>query len=1357
MKKLLIIVLLLLAGCSDLFGQAIGTPADYDRLLTDFEKGQIGLECSVNGAGIILIELTEMGQVQWNFEDGCGGGSVTDYSCSGTLPQRTINDCVTCNGDVCGEAEPVSLCGDGIFDPAVEQCDFSGTTKGEGICTENGLGNSCVACTCVNDQTITVQAGDISDFFAMLDQITAGETRVECVETFSNGQKTGIVAIKMDPLTGGAVERLSFADACVDAEKRHEFICTSSRTPKALAYNCDSCQNNVCLNQHPDSPVELEEMPLSCPNGVVELTEACDPLAPQVQCIHLADGFCDIDCRCKKIPEENEPDFDVDDLEQCGNGFIEGNEQCDPQGFPTDSLLCLQVIGPLAICTSNCQCAALSDDVSDIQECGNSVVEDGEQCDPPDAVTTSSLCVTQYGLDAKCSSNCQCLDGADEDFSPINNQCGNLVTEFGEQCDPPDYPTEAPLCDQLEGSNALCNFDCQCEQAPSEIFPLNNCGNGDIEAREQCDPPNSPTDSLLCFDQYGNDAFCSSDCQCTSERAPVCGNQITEFGEWCDSGMAGGPSPECGSGSSCDSSCSCIVASSGLKLSDPIRGNGQLEGFEQCENAGTPEGNRLCQLLLGPTSICLGDMTCAKPLPRCGNEIIQPGEQCDPPNTRLSDTTWCTIGCQIVSGTLSQGPQSGSAAALGDDSGSGGAGGGSEAGAGETITGICSDSDEPTVAFAPRQRGSGLQPFVRGEVVDDWGNPYLDYCTTQPWYKLNIFLDESDPGNSLVEYTCGPTNKANRHVIFCNCRDGKCVTNVCIDNDLDGYGALGSDLSACTASRTTPDCNDAEATVHLGATEVCSDNLDNDCDGQINEGCATPPTNLCGNSAVDSGEQCDDGRNGDDLDGCTDLCTSCTAPPPGLVGWWEANGNAEDSIGPNDGVLVPNQAPGYVSGIVGQAFTFDGNDDLLKTGVVGLPTGNPDFSVALWVKSDNFASNKIITQYGRANELDHKGVHMIAFFNSLQIPEAFGFGIFEYGGPTGSAGPGATNWHHIVGTLDSVGADTVLKLYKDGVLLETFNNPNDILDITSDGINDLINVFGGGNTGHSYFKGQMDEIMYFNHVLTQQEAEFLFQRSVSQGSWGDLCRPGTTGGTGTGGSSCTDFDLDGYGDQGTVLNSCTGSTTVADCNDLDYDINPGEIDVCGNGIDENCDGNVDETCVSTMAVTTAIRSSGPFDTFSSVTSTGVAVPPTQPPVKFFTTGTITSPLALPDWQVSGAVTAGYNVVFYTNTNCHTNCKWEITNSLQFEGGKWQVVQYGSGVHLLPLGLSAYGFQVTSGSSLITSSNGNTIVLQLLRPFDAGALDQNRLDIGRPRDFKFKVRVTDESGLTREGWYKFSIV
>jgi len=83
-----------------------------------------------------------------------------------------------------------------------------------------------------------------------------------------------------------------------------------------------------------------------------------------------------------------------------------------------------------------------------------------------------------------------------------------------------------------------------------------------------------------------------------------------------------------------------------------------------------------------------------------------------------------------------------------------------------------------------------------------------------------------------------------------------------------------------------------------------------------------------------------------------------------------------------------------------------------------------------------------------------------------------------------------------------------------------------------------------------------------------------------------------------------------------------------DCNDLDYDINPGEIDVCGNGIDENCDGNVDETCVSTMAVTTAIRSSGPFDTFSSVTSTGVAVPPTQPPVKFFTTGTITSPLAL---------------------------------------------------------------------------------------------------------------------------------
>jgi hypothetical protein len=54
-----------------------------------------------------------------------------------------------------------------------------------------------------------------------------------------------------------------------------------------------------------------------------------------------------------------------------------------------------------------------------------------------------------------------------------------------------------------------------------------------------------------------------------------------------------------------------------------------------------------------------------------------------------------------------------------------------------------------------------------------------------------------------------------------------------------------------------------ECTVTNGGTEDC-DNLDNNCDGVIDEGCP-----VCGNGVVESGETCDDG-NHDNTDDCPD-------------------------------------------------------------------------------------------------------------------------------------------------------------------------------------------------------------------------------------------------------------------------------------------------------------------------------------------------------------------------------------------------------------------------------------------------------------------------------------------------------
>ena len=60
-----------------------------------------------------------------------------------------------------------------------------------------------------------------------------------------------------------------------------------------------------------------------------------------------------------------------------------------------------------------------------------------------------------------------------------------------------------------------------------------------------------------------------------------------------------------------------------------------------------------------------------------------------------------------------------------------------------------------------------------------------------------------------------------------------------LDSDGDGFGDSASTTQACTLptgySADNTDCNDGEATAYLGADELC-DTIDNNCDGQIDEG-----------------------------------------------------------------------------------------------------------------------------------------------------------------------------------------------------------------------------------------------------------------------------------------------------------------------------------------------------------------------------------------------------------------------------------------------------------------------------------------------------------------------------------------
>lgn len=189
----------------------------------------------------------------------------------------------------------------------------------------------------------------------------------------------------------------------------------------------------------------------------------------------------------------------------------------------------------------------------------------------------------------------------------------------------------------------------------------------------------------------------------------------------------------------------------------------------------------------------------------------------------------------------------------------------------------------------------------------------------------------------------------------------------------------------------------------------------------------------------------------------------------GLTGSFQFDGNLKDATSQLIAAQVGSlgEKVSYTNDRKGAA-----NKALMLTGKYGVDIFAVPLqatqSIAAWVRYGNALVPTIYFAEGDGVEL---GQDANKFFGAISTPMTTGV----------TSGPMDGKWHHLVATYDG----TTLKFYVDGVLIG--DSPNPATWGTGTGDYNL----GGGHITNPYWKGAIDDLRFYNRVLSAQEVSSL--------------------------------------------------------------------------------------------------------------------------------------------------------------------------------------------------------------------------------------------------------------------------
>ncbi len=212
--------------------------------------------------------------------------------------------------------------------------------------------------------------------------------------------------------------------------------------------------------------------------------------------------------------------------------------------------------------------------------------------------------------------------------------------------------------------------------------------------------------------------------------------------------------------------------------------------------------------------------------------------------------------------------------------------------------------------------------------------------------------------------------------------------------------------------------------------------------------------------------------------------------PTGMVAWWKGENNTSDSAGYNNGTFYGNPSPGYASGEVNTAFSFDGSDDYVDVGSgLGLTSA---MTIEAWVWPASSGSQMTII-----SKWDTEGGYNQRSYGFVVNPDlTIGMGLDPDGTAYTPVGVNSDpnqpiplqQWSHVAGVYNG----STIQLYINGV-------PCGSTPYTGGAFPGQCDVGVGGACGQNnlsgglaLFNGRIDELTVYDHALSQNEIQGIY-------------------------------------------------------------------------------------------------------------------------------------------------------------------------------------------------------------------------------------------------------------------------